>query len=182
MLAEEVVKDLYKREKEEIIRDEENSYDKVLQELLSICTALSWEKVWMQLSNSTEKTDKDEEDKIWRKDKIIVSASRLKKIFQITEFRGMVKKKEDKAIAEIDNASCKDLRKTVYLEVDLPGAGTPVIVPKDQSCKQENELEVLLKEVSTECNTLYKNWYLKRRNPSKNSEVGLILEKAKMKK
>ncbi|KAF0559040.1 hypothetical protein F8M41_007014 [Gigaspora margarita] len=118
-------------------------------------------------------------------------------------------------------------KKTVYLEVDPPGAGTSVIVPKDQSCiisnlnipikpwllrltvtevpdayydinetvgkpfndiifgfnkKQENELEVLLKEVFTECNILYKNWYLKRRNLSKNSEVELILEKAKMKK
>ncbi|KAF0461002.1 hypothetical protein F8M41_000507 [Gigaspora margarita] len=37
---EEVVEDLYEREKAEGIRNEENDYDKVLQELYSICTAL----------------------------------------------------------------------------------------------------------------------------------------------
>ncbi|KAF0520227.1 hypothetical protein F8M41_016451 [Gigaspora margarita] len=40
--------------------------------------------------------------------------------------------------------------------------------------KQENKLEIFLKEVSTECNTLVQNSPLKRRNQSKNSEIKFI--------
>ncbi|KAF0561765.1 hypothetical protein F8M41_019384 [Gigaspora margarita] len=52
----------------------------------------------------------------------------------------------------------------------------------DFNKEQENKLKVLLEEISAKYNALLQKLALKNRSPSKNSEVKLMLEKAKIKK